>query len=281
MNNFIGSKEIDKMEQDGVYLLGIPYDASTSYKGGAKFGPTGARLASQNLEEYSPYLKEEMKSFYDLGDLEACGRMFEKFSIEFREKTSLSKKRRLLTVGGEHSISYFPLKEHLGFYDDLTIIHLDAHADLRDAYLEDPHSHASVMKRTWELMNHKKQKLIQYGIRSGTKSEFEFMKKNQTIVESRSDFIDKIEKIDKASPIYLTFDFDFLDPSEFPGTGTPEAGGESFHTIVKLFKILKKKNLVGADVVELSPGLDVSGISSALASKVVRELIILLQLGFR
>ena len=178
--------------------------------------------------------------------------------------------QKLLTIGGEHSISYIPIKKYLESFDDLMIIHLDAHADLREAHLEDPHSHASIIRRVTHEMK-SGHRLIQYGIRSGTKEEYTWMKEQNTLVISVDELLEAL-KDDR--PYYLTLDLDFFDPAYFPGTGTPEAGGETFHSFIKIMKHLKGKNLVGADVTELAPMLDPTGNSSAFASKVLREVML-------
>lgn len=109
---------------------------------------------------------------------------------------------------------------------------------------------------------------------SGTKQEYEWMRKNKTLCSSLNELVEKLLLIDDKRPIYLTFDLDYFDPSLLPGTGTPEPGGELFHSFIKIIKILNKKNLVGADIVELAPELDHSGVSSVVATKVVREIML-------
>jgi agmatinase len=192
---------------------------------------------------------------------------------ELTSEINLKDGHKLLTIGGEHSISYFPISKYLKEYENLTIIHLDAHADFRDGYLGDAHSHASIMKRTHEQMG-KNHRLIQYGIRSGTKDEFLEMKKYDTLCHSREEFLSKVHTINSDEPVYLTLDLDYFDPAYMPGTGTPEAGGEDFHSFISLMKILNDCNLVGADIVELAPTIDLTGNSSVFAAKVMREVLL-------
>jgi len=179
-------------------------------------------------------------------------------------------------LGGEHSISYAPIVKHLQQYSDLVLLHLDAHADLRDGYLDFHYSHASIIRRALDHFGDQHQ-LIQYGIRSGTKEEYQWMRDNKTIRNSREEFLESVRNLPNDRPIYLTFDLDYFDPSYFPGTGTPEPGGEDFHSFVSLCKILKEKRFVGCDVVELSPEIDSTGNSNVFAAKVVRELILSMQ----
>jgi agmatinase len=172
---------------------------------------------------------------------------------------------KVMTLGGEHSISYAPIKTYLQQYDDLVLVHLDAHADLRDGYLGYHYSHASIIRRVVDHFG-AGHELVQYV----------WMNDNQSLVKDRTSFLNKIERIADDRPIYLTLDLDYFDPSYFPGTGTPEPGGEDFHSFVSLCKILTKKNFVGCDVVELAPNIDQSGNSDVFAAKVVRELILCL-----
>ncbi|MCL4409056.1 MAG: arginase family protein, partial [Gammaproteobacteria bacterium] len=183
---------------------------------------------------------------------------------------------KVMTLGGEHSISYAPIVKYLNQYPDLVLVHLDAHADLRDGFTGFHYSHASIIRRALDHFgpNHE---LIQYGIRSGTREEYQYMREHKTVRTSRKDFLDSIAAIPADRPIYLTLDLDYFDPSFLPGTGTPEPGGEDFHSFVSLIKLLRERNLVGCDVVELSPQIDPTGNSDVFAAKIVRELLLVLE----
>lgn len=278
---FISTQLSDKFHANSIHLLGFPFDGTTSFRPGSRFGPDGLREASTNLEDYSPYLDKEITdlSVYDLGNLPFYPARWDIMSEHFTQITStldLKKdKIRLITLGGEHSISEAPIKLHLDQYDDLLLLHLDAHADLRDGYLEAKHSHASIIRRSLDFFR-EGHSLVQYGIRSGTKEEFEYMREHKTLMTSLDQLCDLLEKTDDRRPIYLTLDLDFFDPAYMPGTGTPETGGESFHSFVRILKILNRKNFIGADIVELAPTIDPTGNSSAMASKVTREVILAL-----
>jgi agmatinase len=270
-----------------VHLLGFEFDGTACFRKGAVAGPEAIRQVSDGIESFSPYLNkdlEEMAPFYDLGNLpvghtgnidqdylSACN-VFEAFTAEV---DFASDGVRFLMLGGEHSISYAPLKKYLESFSDLVVIHLDAHADLRDGYLGHHYSHASVIRRALDHFGADHQ-LIQYGIRSGTADEYKYMRTQKTLRTSLDSFIEDVESIASDRPIYLTLDLDYFDPAYLPGTGTPEPGGETFHSFVKLMKILRRKKLVGADVVELAPSLDSSNNSAVFASKVVRELLIVM-----
>ncbi|MDA9793138.1 agmatinase [Bacteriovoracaceae bacterium] len=274
MTAFIESKFSKVFKDNTIHLLGFPFDATSSYRAGSAKGPDSLREASENLETYSPYLQLDLQdlSLADLANLKTD--QFETMIAEFEKLTKDCdlKKQKLITIGGEHSISIAPIKLHHKFYPDMLVLQLDAHADLRDEYLGNKNSHACIMRRCLDFL--KTDQILQYGIRSGTKEEFKWMQENGTQADSLDELCQRLEKIKQ--PIYLTLDLDFFDPSELPGTGTPEAGGESFHSFIRIIKILAQKKLIGADITELSPNFDPTGRSSCLASKVVREMILAL-----
>jgi agmatinase len=280
-----------------IHLVGFEFDGTACFRKGTKDGPNALRDVSDGIESYSPYLDDDIDgvSFVDLGNLvlhnltelpdltksapEFLESLWKKGTDDFITLFSdvdLQKHNvKALTLGGEHSISYAPIKTYLEQYDDLALVHLDAHADLRDGYLGYHYSHASIIRRVVDHFG-PKHELIQYGIRSGTKQEYVWMNDHNSLIKDRASFLRKIESIPDSRPIYLTLDLDYFDPSYFPGTGTPEPGGEDFHSFVSLCKILTKKNFVGCDVVELAPNIDQSGNSDVFAAKVVRELILCL-----
>lgn len=280
------AEKSDEVQKDGIYIIGFEFDGTACFRKGAVLGPDAIRNVAFGIEDYSPYLDrslEEFKNLYDLGNLnlgdssEAESRWHRgnsSFDSLFKDKQG--KNIKIVTLGGEHSVSYAPIKYHLNKYSNLVLLHLDAHADLRDGYEGYHYSHASIIRRSVDLFK-KDHMLVQYGIRSGTREEYQWMKDHDTLSCSREDLINKISSIDNLRPIYLTFDLDFFDPGYFPGTGTPEAGGEDFHFFIKLVKLLKMKNLVGFDLVELAPNLDTSGNSSVFAVKVLRELLLCLR----
>ncbi|MBL7665881.1 MAG: agmatinase [Bacteriovoracaceae bacterium] len=276
---FISTEKSQSFFSESTHILGVCFDGTTSFRPGSRFGPDAIRDASIGLEDYSPYLDKDLKDFsiYDLGNIpfhpsraDILRELFASYTADLKLE---SDKIKILTLGGEHSISYSPIKLYLKNYPDLVILHLDAHTDLRDGYLEDDHSHASVIRRVWDHFG-KGHQLLQYGIRSGQKSEFDFMQKNKTLSQSLEELCQRLDQLPANRPVYLTLDLDFFDPAYLPGTGTPEAGGETFHGFMKILKILNQKNFVGADIVELAPHIDTTGNSSCFASKVVREVLL-------
>ncbi|MBF0313210.1 MAG: agmatinase [Oligoflexia bacterium] len=275
----LGTKASDAIHSNAINIIGFCYDGSTSFRPGARFAPNAIRVASVGMETYSPYADLDMEDYaiFDLGNLpfhpsrrELSANIFDEAvkHLNIRET-----KAKFLTLGGEHSISFTPISLYLRDYHDLLLIHLDAHTDLRDGYLGDEHSHAAVIKRVHERMQ-PTQSLLQYGIRSGMKEEFLFMKKHNTLCASLNNLLDKIENTPATRPIYLTLDLDFFDPAYCPGTGTPEPGGENFHSFLKIIKALQAKNLVGADVVELAPNIDPTANSNSFAAIIVREILL-------
>ncbi len=278
---FIGTEYAAAIYSDSTHLIGFCFDGTTSFRPGARFAPQAIREASYGLEDYSPYLDKDTQDYniITMGDLPVYPSKWHitnDFFLDMVKDIDLVKDHvKFITIGGEHSISYGPIKKYLESYPDLVILHLDAHTDLRDGYLEEKYSHASIIRRVLDHFT-PKNRLIQYGIRSGPKQEFQWMKDNKTLATSLKECCEWLEAIDDSRPIYLTLDFDFFDPAYFPGTGTPEAGGEDFHSFMRILKILNRKNFVGADVVELAPMLDPTNNSSCFAAKATREIILAL-----
>lgn len=277
----------NSLHKNGIHIVGFEFDGTACFRKGTRFGPNSIRKDSTGIESYSPYLDldtEDLSNLYDLGNLPVGDSDDQELNWKVAtdsffnlcsEKSIKDENIKIITLGGEHSISYAPIKVALDSYPNLVLLHLDAHADLRDGYEGFHYSHASIIRRVLDHFG-EDHSLIQYGIRSGTKEEYKWMKENKTNKSSLDSFIDSVLSIDDDRPIYLTLDLDYFDPSYLPGTGTPEAGGETFHSFIKLIKILKKKNFIGADITELSPPLDPTGNSSVFATKVTREVILAL-----
>lgn len=282
LNSSSSENWINRLEHS-VGLLGWPYDGTTSFRPGTRFGPTAAREASFGIETYCPILDRDYtdgSNCLDLGDLPFSTGSIAGLGAEvFDWLRHLPPHLKILLVGGEHSLTYYPVKALLERYPNLRIIQLDAHTDLRKEYLEDPLSHASVFYRIKNLLKDPQSQLCQYGIRSGTQEEFRWMKENKTLVSSEEELWDRLKSFGQA-PIYLSVDLDFFDPSLVSGTGTPEAGGPDYRFFERFLDQARSLNLVGADVMELSPSWDSTGVSSTVAAKVIRSLLILMQRSF-
>ena len=268
----------DAEYQDATTVLyGAPFDSTTSFRPGARFGSRSIRQESYGLETYSPYQDLDLTDYavFDSGDLELpFGDTAATLKlIRERAATILQDGKRPFLLGGEHLVTLGAVEATAEKYPDLHIIHFDAHADLRNDYLGTPLSHASVIRRCFDLLG--KERISQFGIRSGDRAEFLW---GQGRVHTQLfDFNGLGHILDTLAgkPVYFTIDLDVLDPSCFPGTGTPEAGGVTFLELLEaIFLVLSQANVVACDVVELAPTLDLSGMSTATACKVVREMLI-------
>ena len=256
-----------------IVMLGLPFDGTVSYRSGSRFAPEQIRLASWGLEEYSPHFDKTLEevNFHDAGDLEfPLGNTYKTLDvIEQNVEDIYRDGKRVFGIGGEHLVTLPEIKAVSKFYDNLAIIHFDAHTDLREEYLGEEMSHSAVIRHASKIVG--PQNIKQIGIRSGMKEEWEFMKKYNTLAHKYSD-LDEL----RGKNIFVTVDLDVLDPSVMPGTGTPEAGGLEFNELAGWFEYLKNFNIIGADVVELAPDYDASGVSTAVATKVIRELLMVM-----
>lgn len=267
-------------EKAGVVLFGAPFDGTTTFRPGTRFAAETMRLESFGLETYSPYLDRDMEDYFifDGGDLDLPFGNKEKAldTIEEAVKEILLDGKKPFMIGGEHLVSLPAIKACYDEYPDLHIIHFDAHTDLREDYMGEPLSHSSVIRRVWDFIGDGK--INQFGIRSGLREEFRWADKGHTkLTKFNLDGLKETLKSLEGKPIYLTIDLDVLDPSVFPGTGTPEPGGISFHDLQEAIKVMVGTNIVGLDVVELAPHYDQSGASTAVACKTVRELLLAIQ----
>ena len=213
---------------------------------------------------------------FDSGDLELCFGSSEMAlsDIEKRAEEILNAGKFPLLLGGEHLVTLGAVRAVDAKYPELHIIHFDAHADLRDDYLGAKLSHACVLRRCHEILGDGH--IHQFCIRSGEREEFQFARKHTDFHPFTFDGLEETvrELKEKQVPVYFTIDLDCMDPSVFPGTGTPEAGGVSFIELLEAIRMVSQANVVGADVNELAPMLDASGVSTVTACKVLRELLL-------
>ena len=264
-----------------IVMFGAPFDSTTSYRPGARFGSASIRHESYGLETYSLYQDKDLEDceIFDSGDLELCFGSSEAALSDIRDRATeiLEDGKLPFMIGGEHLVTLGAVRAAVTKYPELHIIHFDAHADLRDDYLGAKLSHACVLRRCHELVGDGK--IHQFCIRSGERAEFAFAKEHTDMHPFSFDGLQEVveELAGKQVPVYFTIDLDCLDPSVLPGTGTPEAGGVTFLELLEAMKQVAKTNIVGVDVNELAPMLDVSGVSTATACKVIRELLLVLQ----
>lgn len=261
-----------------IVLFGAPFDSTTSFRPGARFGSAAMRHESFGLETYSPYQDADLTDYavFDSGDLELCFGSAEQAlrDIEARTETILADGKFPLLIGGEHLVTLGSFRAVQHRYPDVHIIHFDAHADLRDDYLGARLSHACVLRRCHDLIGDGR--IHQFCIRSGEREEFRFAAQHTDLHPLSLDGLEETVCAlrDAGTPVYFTIDLDCLDPSIFPGTGTPEAGGITFPQLLDAMRTVAACSLVGADVNELAPMLDPTGVSTATACKVLRELLL-------
>ena len=274
VQTFIGCDA--EFDEAAAVIFGAPFDGTTSFRPGTRFGPSAIRAESFGIETYSPYCDRDLceVKVFDGGDLDLPFGNTErvlKMIEEYAEKVILSKKRFIM-LGGEHLVTLGAMRAVARAYPDVHVVHFDAHTDLRDEYIGEELSHSTVMKQVWRILGDGR--LHQFGIRSGEKYEFEFAKTHTKLHKfDLEGFSETVERL-KGKPVYFSLDLDVLDPSAFPGTGTPEAGGVSFKELMDALLLLNKLDIVACDINELSPHYDQSGISTAAACKITREIIL-------
>jgi agmatinase len=263
-------------------LLGIPMDFTVSRKSGSRFGPESIRAESYNLETYSPTQDRDLEevTFFDLEDLHfPYGDVHQ--ALDTAERVArhlLTLGKRIGGLGGEHLVSLPLIRAAASFWPELRVVHLDAHADLRTSLRGGTLSHSSVMRHVAKSCLSEPGRLYQFGIRSGCREEMAWGKAHTRIHlgEVLEPLVRCLEEL-KPCPVYLSIDIDVVDPAAAPGTGTPEAGGITSRELLEAIHAMKGLDLVGFDLVEVAPDLDVNNVTSALAAKCVRE--ILLQWG--
>lgn len=265
-------------EEANLVIFGAPYDKTASFKKGTRFAPAAIRKDSDGIETYSPYQDKDLENtkVFDAGDLDISELdpvlMIKKVN-EFTTKVLADGKTPIM-LGGEHLITLGAAHAIVNKYPDIYFLHFDAHTDLRNDYLGEMLSHATVMRRVWELIGDRR--IFQFGIRSGERQEFLFANSHVYTNKFNCDNIDAVITHLKGKNVYITIDLDILDPSIFSGTGTPEAGGITFTDLLNCILKFKDLTIVGADLNELSPEHDKSGVSTAVACKVLRELLLVI-----
>lgn len=276
IHTFIGCD--NSYQESKIVIFGAPFDCTTSFRPGTRFASETMRSESFGIETYSPYLGRDLEDIYvfDSGDLELSFGSPESALDDIEKHTAkiLSDGKIPCMIGGEHLVTLGAVRAAAKKYPELNIIHFDAHADLRDDYLGQPLSHACVIRRCHDIFGDGR--IFQFGIRSGDRSEFDFAETHVYQNKFNLDTLKDITEILKDKPIYFTLDLDVLDPSIFPGTGTPEAGGISFNSLNSAIHLLEGLNIVGFDINELSPHYDHSGASTAVACKILRELLLII-----
>lgn len=269
----------DKEYKDAdIVMFGAPFDSTTSFRPGTRFGPSAIRSESFGIETYSPYQNKDLEDInvMDSGDIELCIGDTQAVLGQIQERAAaiLDDGKLPFMVGGEHLVTLGAFRAAAEKYPDIHIVHFDAHADLREDYLGVKLSHACVLRRCWDIIGD--DRIHQFGIRSGERAEFVFAKEHTDMHPfSLENVAQTVKEIGGGKPVYFTLDLDVLDPSVFPGTGTPEPGGVSFEELRRaVTTVCSGLNIVACDVNELSPHYDHSGISTAAACKIIREILL-------
>ena len=267
-------------EESKAVLYGMPMDWTVSYRPGSRFGPNKIREVSIGLEEYSPYLDRELGDvkFFDAGDIPLPFGNPENSLIEIETyvHTLLADNKIPMGMGGEHLVSLPVMKAVASKYDDLAIIHFDAHTDLRENYEGEEYSHSTPIRKIADHIGPKN--VYSFGIRSGMKEEFEWAKE-QGMHISKFEVLEPLKEVLptlEGRNVYVTIDMDVLDPAHAPGTGTVDAGGITSRELLASIHAIAASgvNVVGFDLVELAPVYDHSDQTANTASKLMREMIL-------
>jgi agmatinase len=239
-------------------VIPVPYDLTSTYQSGSRQGPAAILAASANMELYDEELRKVtyLEGIFTASPIEVDARGPDRMIGAIRQVVSdvLMDKKIPVLLGGEHSVTLGAVQAVQAAFPDLTVLQLDAHADLRESYQGTPFSHACIARRIQELCP-----LVQAGIRSLSEEEAIFMKEGTIKTFSADLILDEPAWIDKicehlTGDVYITIDLDVLDPAFMPSTGTPEPGGVSWREVLRLVRgVAKKCRVRGFDVVELSP----------------------------
>jgi len=263
-------------EECEICIVGLPYDGTSSYRPGSRFGPNAIRKASWGMETYSHTLRRDLGDLKicDLGDLEIPFGNKEMALAKIREAIGkiVDDGKYPVLLGGEHLITLPVVEGFRSRFHDLAVVQLDAHTDLRDEYLGETLSHSTVMRRVSEVVEDGG--LFQFGARSGSREEFAYANTIGSLYDFTEDGFNRALKDINDKPLYISLDLDVLDPSLLPGTGNPEPGGIDFNEIIRGLQILARTRVIGFDVVELSPDHDPSEVSSIVTAQLVREMIL-------
>lgn len=269
---FIGAEE--SYDEAQAVILGVPMDYTVSLRPGSRTGPHAIRNLSYGLEEYSIYQNKTLGDikFFDAGDVMLP---FGNVDISMQRIESAAEQlfadRKLpIFLGGEHLVSYPLIKACYKYYPELYVIHFDAHADLRETFEGEANSHATVMRKVSEMLGSRR--IYQFGIRSGVKEEFDYAKEHTHMyVDEIFPSLRDAVLLLKNKPVYISLDIDVVDPAFAPGTGTPEPAGCTAKEILEAVRVMAPLNIVGMDLVEVSPLNDHTDRTAILAAKIIRE----------
>jgi agmatinase len=264
----------DKLDKCDRVIIGLPMDFTTSFRPGTRLAPYRVREVSEGVEEYSIYQDRSLDEifFYDAGDVSIpfgnVGLSLDRMEATARELLVMNKK--IFSIGGEHLVTLPLIKAYKDFFPNLVVIQMDAHADLREDYVGETLSHATVMGHALRIVGDKN--LFQLGVRSGTREELRYASRCSNLyLDCFLSVMDEVKNKVGKRPVYISLDIDVLDPAFAPGTGTPEAGGVSSRELLQMLNGLSSLNVVGFDMVEISPPYDIGDNTSILGAKIMRE----------
>lgn len=287
LSTFARLPRIEDVPTTDIAIVGVPFDSGVSYRPGARFGPEHVRASSRLLRPYNPaqeFAGWDAVQVADAGDIaanpydlaEAVDQIYEGIH-ELRART-----KRVITVGGDHTIAYPSLKEVSERHGPVAVLHFDAHLDTWDTYFGQPLTHGTPFRRASEDGFIDKTASMHVGIRGPLYGKEDLEDDNRlgfAIVTSEyieeegvAAAIDRVRERIGDKPLYISVDIDILDPAHAPGTGTPEAGGLTSRELLRMLRALTDLNIVGADVVEVAPAYDHAQITGVAAAHVVYEL---------
>jgi len=259
-----------------MVLFGVPFESRTIHRGGVAKAPSAIRSASANIETFSPYLRADLRDVgvFDAGDLDVSGKevitaidVVESFCGKIHDDSKMP-----VMMGGEHIMTCGAIRAAAARWPELAVLHFDAHANLKREFQGETFAGYTLMRRVWDIVGDGR--IYQFGVRSGSREEFEWSLEHTRIETGNANSIDSCAEAVMSRPIYITVDLDVLDPADFPATGIPEAGGMSFRGLYDALLSLRGLYVVGFDICELYPPYDTTGTSAALAAKLLREMLI-------
>ncbi|MFM7029687.1 MAG: agmatinase [Micrococcales bacterium] len=291
LGTFARLPRLDEVESADIAVVGIPFDAGTSFRPGARFAPSHIRESSRLLRPYNPGQDASpfaLAQVVDAGDIPVNPFSIDEAvqQIEAGLDGLLAQGLKLVTLGGDHTIAYPTLKSLHKVHGPITVIHFDAHLDTWDTYFGTPLTHGTPFRRASEDGLIDQTSSLHVGIRGPLydKSDLEdderlgfaIIKSDDLDSQGADTVIERMRKRVGDKPVYVSIDIDVLDPAFAPGTGTPEIGGLTSREMLKLIRSLDVLNLVGVDIVEVSPAYDHAQITGLAAANLAYELITLL-----
>jgi agmatinase len=267
---FLASRALGAVPGSAPTLIGVPYDATSSFRRGSRWGPAAIRWASESIETYNPLIDRDLEHvpFVDAGDLHLEG--LDPQAMVRAIRRHLGPGLPFL-LGGEHTITLGAVQALIALHHDLVVIQWDAHTDLREAYQGHPVGHATVMRRILDGGC----PLVQLGIRAGTREEFALAGRRSLYISRGVSVPDPLLESLRSRPLYLSVDIDVLDPSVAPGTGNPEPDGAAYPELLAALRSLSHHRIVGMDLVEVAPPWDPGGRTPVIAASLVRDMLLL------